>query len=304
MNKMKISDILCLSVLAAGTLVAGCSKSDGEDTAPAKLNFRATIESAPVRATGTTAMGSGIKARIQVFDKNADVTTATAVASQIYTSDAAGNLTGTAITVPGNTYEFYSVSENTASDPLAFSGGQAAVTNGKDYLWAHKQQTVSPSARQIDLVYTRSAAKVTIVLAGADMTVENTTMSFTPSDDASAVMDLSTGVIAPVSAKKAAKEPLAMGSGAGANTGSYIMVPLAAGVGLDVEIKSDVAVTGGPSYSKTYEAVIPAPALGFEAGKEYKYTATLAGNAITFSGAQITDWENGADGSIDVTEKP
>ncbi len=301
---MKQHSILGICVLAAGILTVACSKNEGNETGPAELVFRASVESAPVRAAGTTSMGNGIKASILIYDKEANVVSSTPVASRIYTSDVSGNLTGTAVTVMSNTYDFYSVSENTAADPLPFTAGETSVSNGKDYLWVHKQQAVSSSAKQIDLIYTRSAAKVTVVLAGADMTIGNTSMSFTPADDAGAKMELSTGKIAPVSSKKAGKVSMNMGTGATANIGSYIMVPLVSGIGLEAEIKADVAVAGGTSYPKTYEASIPAPADGFQAGKEYKYTATLAGNAITFSGAQITDWVSGADGSIDAVEKP
>lgn len=287
--------------LAAAVLLAGCSKSEN-DSQLVEPSFRAGIVAVPTKASSTTAMADGVKASILIFEKDADVALATPVQSQVYTSDAAGNLTGTAISVVNKTYDFYSVSENTADTPLSFTAATAAVSNGKDYLWVKKQQAVTSSSKQVDLVYARSAVKLTVVLAGAGMDLSNTAMQFTPSDDASASMSLATGKISVAAAKKANKTAMAMT----ANAGTFIMVPLAASIDLDVEITSDVKISGSSdaAVTKTYQATIPAPASGFEAGKEYKYTATLSGSTVIFSGAQITDWISGADDSIDANEKP
>lgn len=239
-------------------------------------------------------MVAGTQANILVFEKGADVAAAPMVVegTAAYTADASGNLTGSPMVLDTRGYDFYSVSENTASAPvLAFSQGKAPVTNGTDYLWAKTSKNITVSDSQVLLTYTHSMVKITVDVvpgegSGITLAPGKTKVTFTPSSDQGAVLDLANGTIEPSSAL-AGQLPMSMDG----HRGGYIMVPLAEGNKLDFVLSLEASLSGGAGVPATYTSQVTAPPGGFPGGKEYRYTARVSQSSVSFSGAQVTDWE-------------
>lgn len=303
---MKKINFLLAGCVAAALCLAACSKKEApaqgpeDNNGPVTLSFRGDVESTPTKATAT--MGSGIKAAVMLYAKDANVASATPVSSKVLTSDASGNLSGANVTVLSGTYDFYAVSNNTTSAPLTFTAGSATVTNGVDYLWQKKTQAVSSTAKNVAFQFGRQAVLISITLGGTDMSFANTSMQLKPSDDTGAVMTLADGTIAPASAVKSSFVSMNMSD----MIGSYVMIPLTTEVSIPVEITSDVTANT-VTNTTTYQATIAAPTGGFVKGKKYVYTATVNGNQIEFSNATISDWDPadvGADGELNPSEKP
>lgn len=282
-----------MALAMAAALLGGCSKQPSGDVGKVPVKFNAGISAVITKSVSTAPMGNGVKADILPFEQGSDVTVSLPVieGGRSYACDAGGNLTGDPMILDTRAYDFYSVSENTTAAPaLSFTRGIGRVTNGVDYLWAKTSKAISSTDSQVTLVYTHSAVKITVEVvaesgSGLVLTDGKTTLSFTPSDDALATIKLADGTIAQASAVGAS-----VGMTMNGHSGSSIMIPLAANIGIDFSIAAQ-ATLNGTVIPCNYVSRISAPSGGFLAGKEYRYTACISQSQVMFSGAQVTDWE-------------
>ncbi len=283
-----------IAAIALSIVWTACSKGSAGEEGKASVVFRAGISAVVTKTASTAPMAAGTQANILVFEKGADVAAAQMAVegTATYTADVSGNLTGSPMVLDTRAYDFYSVSENTASAPaLAFSQGKAPAANGTDYLWAKTSKNITVSDSQVLLTYTHSMVKITVEVVpeeggGITLAPGKTKVTFTPSSDQGAVLNLADGTVEPSSAL-AGQLPMSMDG----HSGSYIMVPLGEGNKMDFVLSLETSIAGGPALPVTYVSQVVAPSGGFRGGKEYRYTARVSQASVSFSGAQVTDWE-------------
>lgn len=220
------------------------------------------------------------------------------------TSDASGNLvfnSGANLFMPSGSYDFYSVSTNSSSIPnIIFTNGLSGVlSNGVDCLWASGKNTPVTANTNVPFQFAHRAAAIRLdITAGEGITgliVKSIKIGQTQEG---AVMGLSTGVIPASSALSADKADMILTS----NTGTFIMLPLIAGISIPVEVYVDATIGGSAQTNKKYTATIPAPTGGFESGTIYKFAASIGASGVTFLNATLEDWNEQTLVSINLTE--
>lgn len=327
---MRTTNILLSFLLLSA---AGCTsdeQTDGpiaNDKGEYAINFSGNLDMTLTKADPT--VGKGVKATIYAYDNN------TLITNGNYTAGDAGTFAGDAsyiMYLPKKSYNFYAVSANSTTDAApTFTGGTstADLENGVDYIYASNTSVAIPgtSDNNVQLSFSHKAVKIEItVKTAANSGIElvgwkgtvgqnNDNATITPPTATGCKMTLSNGTIATATSVGASTENMTTtvvsGTPGAANektaTASYIMLPLAqqnasTSHELTVTLNAKVKIGDRTEEVKTYTAKLKAPAssYAFESGKEYKYTATLKPNEITFSGATVSGWTS-AGGAQDLT---
>ncbi|MFA5850017.1 MAG: fimbrillin family protein [Bacteroidales bacterium] len=254
----------------------------------------------------STAFPSGIQTSIHAYSAGDNPTIKAAYPGTPIsaTSDASGNLvfnSGVNLFMPGGSYDFYSVSTNSSSVPnITFTNGLSGVlNNGVDYLWASGKNTSVTANTNVPFQFAHRATALRLNITAGDgvtgLTVKSIKIGQTQQG---AVMGLSTGVISAASALSADKADMMLDS----NTGTFIMLPLIAGISIPVEVYVDATIGGSAQTNKKYTATIPAPTGGFESGTIYKFAASIGASGITFLNATLEDWNEQTLVSINLNE--
>lgn len=326
---------LILSIPFLLLSAAGCTSDELQDKPITNekgeyaVNFNGNMDLTLTKA-GTENVAQDVKATISAYTSSANVTSATAIASNGYTvGTTAGNFvgddTGVSSTpfvmyLPKGNYDFYAVSCNSSvAVPTFTSGVSEVLSNGVDYIYAKVAgQSVGNNEQNVTLAFERKAVKIIINVAsgdGVELTEwkgaageNNDNATITPSDPSTTVkMALATGVITAATGLTTATNMTteAVNTGAHTATASYIMLPLASGQTPTVTLNVKVKIGGRAAESKTYTATLTAPAStssAFTSGNQYTYTATLKANKIEFTGATVANWGEQTGGDLTPTE--
>lgn len=313
MNKLLI---LTLTLLAS----ASCTEDKliGEqqvknENGEIAVHFSGGMDLTATKADGDpVAVATGVKAYMAAYYTKSQTVDANKIASHGYTVGAtAGTFVGDdayTMYLAKGSYDFYSASASTEQDVPVFTGGVSDVLhNGTNYISGRVEDKSIPTVKDINFAYARKAVQIYIkIKAGTGLKMTgwgdtNPAQITAPAPTGEeGKMTLSTGEIAPTNAVTAIGmmattfKPTAEGD----TTASYIMLPLVQDKELTVTLKAKVnigEVTTSPV--KTYTATLTAPktvdnnnSTAFLSGKKYTYTATLSGNAITFTNATVSDW--------------
>lgn len=333
---MRTTNILLSFLLLSA---AGCTsdeQTDGplaNDKGEYAINFSGNLDMTLTKADPDPTVGKGVKATIYAYDNN------TLITNGNYTAGDAGTFAGDdsyIMYLPKKSYNFYAVSANSTNDAApTFAGGTstADLENGVDYIYASNTSVAIPgtSDNNVQLSFSHKAVKIEITvktaansgieLVGWKGTVggDNDNATITPPTATNCKMTLSNGSIAVatgVNTQSVANMTTTVVTGTSGPTNekkataSYIMLPLAqkspsASHELTVTLNAKVKIGNRTEEVKTYTAKLKAPDSGsyaFESGKEYKYTATLKPNEITFSGATVSGWTSGGAQDLTPTE--
>lgn len=334
---MRTTNILLSFLLLSA---AGCTsdeQTDGplaNDKGEYAINFSGNLDMTLTKADPDP-MGNGVKATISVYNSGDNVTNKSAIVSKGYTvGTTAGTFEGDdsyIMYLPKGNYDFYAVSTNSTTVAPEFTNGTSVeLTNGVDYIYASKSNVAIPGNPDVQLSFSHKAVKIEITvktaansgieLVGWKGTVggDNDNATITPPTATNCKMTLSNGSIATATSVGISTENMTTtvvtGNPGAANektaTASYIMLPLAqqnasTSHELTVTLNAKVKIGDRTEEVKTYTAKLKAPDSGsyaFESGKEYKYTATLKPNEITFSGATVSGWTSGGAQDLTPTE--
>lgn len=300
----------------------GCTSDDLQDKPQTNekgeyaINFSGNMDLTTTKA-GPEAVATGVKAKISAYEKDAAVTTATAIASKGYSVvETAGTFVGDnsyVMYLPKGSYDFYAVSTNSSTNAPSFTSGVSGVLeNGVDYIWAKvSNQSVGNATKDVALAFQRKAVQIFIDIKSDENSLELTgwqdgenAATITPPVATGCTMALTDGTITAagsVDTEKSSdfyKANMTTGTIVNkATTASYIMLPVATGQTLKVQFKVKVKIGGrNTEESKIYTASLTAPSqdpsstTAFLSGKKYTYTATLKANEITFTNATVADW--------------
>lgn len=323
-NKLLYPSLLAL-------LICGCSQNDTvEDTSAnntCKVSFKGNVNVEQV-STKASVFPQSSTASIFAYSKDAlvdDNTVNIPTGSWFSNYEAtgiAGDLTvaspSTGIYLPGGLdYDFYACSPSglafTSVETPASSGTYKKMSgelqNGVDYLWAKVagKAVASGTTTDVALTFDHSAAKLKFTIqadAAAGITsvaIDQATdaSTITPTDPTGSFMYLSSGIIDPLQAVSAT--PINLVAASVANTLEYIMLPLTpldgASAANKITLSFKVKINGETSF-RTYTATLDVPQItatdlvgGYQAKYVYNYTVTIKANGITFSAAQVNDWE-------------
>lgn len=210
------------------------------------------------------------------------------------TSEANGNLVlngGAYLFIPNGIYDFYSVSSNTSSIPLiSFTNGISdGLSNGTDYLWASYKNMNIVTNTFVPLQFSHRSAAISLSIVSGEgiiSLVVNNIMISQAKEGAS--MTLSSGFIRAADALSADKALMIIVG----NAGTFITLPVKAGISLPVEVYADVCYGNHIVVNKKFATVIPAPVAGFESGTLYKYTASVDAYRIMFLNSTLEDWND------------
>lgn len=214
---------------------------------------------------------------------------------KVATSDQSGFLNfgnENALFIPGGSYDFYSISTNTANLFGAnFENGKSQpLKNGIDYLWASKKNVTINTNTNIPFSYSHRATGIRFTV-NAGSNVENMVIRSIRigQSNEGAIMNLADGIIPP--ANKLSTEMAVMS--VSGNTGTYIMLPLQENIGIPVEVYIDAIIAGTAVVNKKYTAIIPSVTGGFQGGTLHNYTATIGSNSsiIQLMSSLVEDWK-------------
>lgn len=276
-----------------------CEKSEPSDIVEESKFYASFNGESQTKAT--TPFTNGYKATIYGFTAGANVTSATPVSGTPVdaTCGSSGLLTPTsAVFLPKGSYDFYSVSLNSANSPnLTFSSGVSGqLSNGIDYLWA--KCTGIAQGGTASFTYNHKAVGIEINVApGTGVSnLSVTSISISPTTPATnSKMNLSTGSIGEASSV-GALSPISL-SGL---QGKYIMLPLSS-IGLNIELSVNATIGGTAVTAKKYSASIPAQV--YSSGYYYTINLTVSSTALQFSGALVDDWTYQSITGISLTEQ-
>lgn len=275
------------------------------------VNFNGNMDLTLTKAS-TEDVATGVKATISAYAQGATVT-ADAIVSHGYTvGGTAGTFVGDqegenpfVMYLPKGEYDFYAVSTNSATTVPTFSSGVSDVlSNGVDYIWVKKDQTIGNTAQEVTLAFQRKAVRIIINVASGDgveltawkaaAATDNDNATITPPDPSETVkMALTDGTITPATSLTEAVNMTTTAVSAKAATATYIMLPLGSGQNPTVTLNVKVKIGNREAEEKTYSATLTAPAStssAFTSGNQYTYTATLKANKIEFTGATVAEW--------------
>lgn len=187
--------------------------------------------------------------------------------------------------LPKGSYDFYSVSTNSASAPaLTFASGTSGqLANEKDYLWS-KVSGVNEGGT-VNFVYAHKAVGLELnILEGSGInSLSVTLIEITPSKaDASSTMNLATGAITPSSSTDEFKPMTVSGT-----KGKYIMLPLASKA-INIKVTTNVTIGGTSVTGKVYTGTIPSQS--YAGGSYYTLNLYVTANEMIFAGATVQDW--------------
>lgn len=305
---------LSISILIITTifLFASCAKEKCKNCPPLPdssllcVSFSGDYSLQKQTKASSTTFPSGIQTSILAYSAGDNPTIKTAYTGTPIsaTSDASGNLVfnnGVSLFMPGGSYDFYSISANSSSVPnITFTNGLSGVlNNGVDYLWASSKNTSVTANTNVPFQFAHRATAIRLSITAGDgvtgLTVKSIKIGQTQEG---AVMGLSTGVISAASILSTNKADMMLAS----NTGTFIMLPLIAGISIPVEVYVDATIGGSAQTNKKYTATIPAPTGGFESGTVYKFAASIGASGITFLNATLEDWNEQTLVSINLNE--
>lgn len=287
--------------IIAIALLWSCQKEESvQRVEKSEVQFFACYNEAPfTKAAKAFAVGS--KATIYAYSAGAEPTSATFISGTPVEATAleAGKLTPSPLLyLPKGSYDFYSVSLNSAITPgVVFTAGLSGqLTNDKDYLWA-KAGLVNEGGNA-NFAYQHKAVGVEMTIS-TGTGVSNlivTSIKITPTKpSATSKMALKTGIIS-VSSEKDVLTAIAVKD----NIGEKIMLPLLS-MPIDVEVTVNATIGGSPVSNKKYTVTLPARS--YDAGKYYKYTLSVDAKTITFLGATLEDWTDEIITSTPLTEQ-
>ena len=177
----------------------------------------------------------------------------------IATSEANGNLVlnmGVLLFMPNGSYDFYSVSDNTSAYPeINFVNGISGnLSNKKDYLWATFKNMNITVNTFVPLQFSHRSAAISItIVAGEGISSLEVDKILISQAKEGAAMNLSTGNIPAAEALSSDKALMILAN----NTGTFITLPIKAGISLSVEIYADLNYGGNIADYKKLTAVIP-----------------------------------------------
>ena len=293
-------------------LFASCAKEKCKNCPPLPdssllcVSFSGDYSLQKQTKASSTAFPSGIQTSILAYSAGDNPTIKAAYPGTPIsaTSDASGNLVfnnGVNLFMPGGAYDFYSISANSSSVPnITFTNGLSGVlNNGVDYLWASSKNTSVTANTNVPFQFAHRASAIRLNITAGEGVTGLTVKSIKIGQiQQGAVMGLYTGVIAAASALSADKADMMLDS----NTGTFIMLPLIAGISIPVEVYVDAIIGGSAQTNKKYTATIPAPTGGFESGTVYKFAASIGASGITFLNATLEDWNEQTLVSINLNE--
>lgn len=200
-------------------------------------------------------------------------------------------------------YDFYAISTNSLSlIGLAFKMGQSdTLKNGIDYLWAQKRDITICNNSNIQFNFNHVAASIIIEVttntdsqANSQQLKLNRVLIDVP--ETYQTLKLASGEIIPAKSLSALKAKMHIDS----NKATYIILPLAKGVEIPVELD----ITSIPSSNQeTYFCKLPSPANGFQGGMQYKYRITVSLGKISFGNATVEHWNEKEISNIFLSEK-
>lgn len=297
---MKQSRALCFA-LCAFALLTSCEKEQRvEEEKMEAVRFLASYQEEVVtKAPAPFTVGN--KSTIIAYKSGESPLSSTPSAGTPLeaTSATGGVLTPTTpLYLPKGSYDFYSVSQNTATAPgITFTSGVSAqLANNKDYLWAIV--TSVNEGGTVGFSYSHKAVGIEInITQGSGISgLTVTSIKFTPAKaDASSKMSLATGEIGKAAQKDVLTEMALSGS-----KGSYIMVPLGS-VSLDIEITANLTIGGIPVTGKKYLATIPARS--YEGGTLYTLNLSVSATSLAFTSTVLQDWTTQTITGVTLTEQ-
>jgi len=207
------------------------------------------------------------------------------------TSDTNGTLVlnnGGGLLMPAGNYDFYSVSSNSAlSSEITFNKGVSnRLSNGIDYLWASKTNTSVASNTNVTLEFEHKATAIALeIVAGYGVeTLSVKSIKIGRSNDG-ASLHISSGFIPVASDISGEMYEMSLYY----NKGISIMLPLAEGIQIPIEVVADVRC-GNNIISNIYKASIPSQAGGYQSGTIYLFKASIDVNSISFNNALLNEW--------------
>ncbi len=257
--------------------------------------FNPRIESRYTRAL--TPFPANCKAQIFAFNYKGSQES---LASPVYESLKAGTLTptGSPLTLPVGSYNFYAVSTKQDSLPPAFVKNEATgLENGVDYLWSGIQnQSVHENGTVLDLTFQHCAAQLVFNIINQDTTnrIESIwyagTIAATPSD--TSVWNLETGYI-----RQAVTDPSeVIIATLNDLTMSFIFLPFQTPKACPLEITA--VLSSGSAYM--IEVVIPPIPDGYVSGHSYQYDIVYDQDTVVLNQVSIAPWIEHEEGNIDV----
>ncbi|MCD7848900.1 MAG: fimbrillin family protein [Parabacteroides sp.] len=320
---MKTNHILLTALLLCAA--AACTKENidipdtVDDNTLYPVTFSGGIDLVQTKTgEATSTMRKNVKARILVYANDANLSSATALASQEYTVGDEGKLTiGTSDTIylAKGDYDIYAVAIDSLNiTSPTFTNGEFLALNDSNYLWIKVDQNITGTAeaQNVALQFKRKAVMIAInIKAASGITIDDwdstdPAMITPPDPGTTCKMKLSDGTITAATTvltkTYAMKTGTVEGSDGSKTTSvSYIMLPLAeqnSSPVPTVTLKIKVKNTGeSAATARKYETTLTYPTGGFASGKKYTYTATLKANGITFNAAKVEDWTDGTLGA-------
>ncbi|MGL6179762.1 MAG: fimbrillin family protein [Tannerellaceae bacterium] len=259
------------------------------------VRFNAGVESQNLLKSATPLRQKN-EVFIYAYNDTVKELTGAPIASGLYQASAPGILAGMNgynMYLPNNTYDFYAVSNNNATDPVKFTEGKSEpLKNGIDYLWAVSETKVASQPTSCILTLNHRATQVIINLtAGTGIKINKLVSATIAPSTEGATMNLQTGVITPATTLGT---PANMGV---ANTNcQYTMLPLTYSGSIAVTF---TVLINGETAARTYTSAITAPSGALSAGNSYLFKAIVNADEIDFAEVYVNAWNN-----VDETGNP
>lgn len=317
MKKFLLRTTLGVAFVCLIIMIQGCTKisinigEDGKETSTpggnnnnnnngdkALVTFHASVEGRNLTRS-VSSLGKNIQVQLFAFNGTAVNAAGDPITTGQYESSVPGllaGLSGYKMYLTNGIYNFYGVSESLSLSSLTFTNGKSEpLFNGVDYLWwKGAQQDISSPQVSIPIVFLHCSTQVAFeVLAGDGITLDNLVMAHILTPQRGAQMDLSTGIIPPMTSY----DPTSLDKmGINGFLAQYIMLPLKTTTPLKVNFSVRV---NGETNPRTYNTTVDVPDGELVAGNSYRFKAIINANTVDFPTVSVTNWVD-----VDETGKP
>jgi len=287
-----------------------CESPSGKESSMLMVSFGCEFEAIKATKSESHPLPHGIKTTIYAYSSGEDPLSRSPYPGTPVTavSDRSGGLAITdqeLLFLPYGEYDFYSVSANCSTmRGVSFTEGLSTpLNNGDDYLWAGRKEVEIKSNTQLILRFRHSQALISITISKgeqADSIGIIRALLYPPQKGGR--MRLSTGEIGAAQSTEKQGVSLIRHSDPERVVLNYIILPLAEGIPLMVELETDIFYWGGKVINESRVGTLPMPKGGYRAGYRYNYKASVADKELIFNAATVNEWVYEAPFNIEIRE--
>ncbi len=273
---------------------AGCGESYDSLSSRLLITFSGNYENGFLKTRSNNKIREGIRAAIFTYSSGDNPLHYPSFPGTpvVTTSDEWGNLClakGEYLFVPEGIYDFYAISRN--SDSLSgitvSKGFSSPLENSIDYLWSSFKESYIEVNTNIVFNFNHCSSRLIIEFIGSEFVKDAQIVSaaINPPERGGRML-LSSGEISKASCIESEMIDMSLN---GLSAG-IIILPLAQGVNIPVEINVIAKFDGINPELRKCKGVVPAPENGFEGGKSYLFKAKIYEQELLFHQASVLDW--------------